>query len=63
MEGWGGIKGGIMTILPEKVDFKHRLKDVEEKWAEWKSPSGSKKLQEQKAEEMARAFERLNLDF
>ena len=63
MEGWGGINGCIMTILPEKVVFKHWLKDVEEKWTEWESPSGSKKLQEQKAEEVARAFERLNLHF
>ena len=62
IEGWGGIKGGIITILPEKVEFKHWLKDVEEKWAEWKSPSSSKMLQTQKAEEVARAVERLNVD-
>jgi tetratricopeptide (TPR) repeat protein len=36
IEGWGGIKSGIMSVAPEKVEFRHWLKDVEERRGEWK---------------------------
>lgn len=35
-EGWGGVRYGIMSVVPEKVEFRHWLKDVEERWGLWK---------------------------
>jgi len=62
IEGWGGIKGGIMTVLPEKINFNHWLTDVEERWTEWKAPPSSQELSKRKVEEVERAVERLNPD-
>ena len=62
IEGWGGIKGGIMTALPEKINFKHWLTDLEERWEEWKAPPNSQELSKRKVKEVERAIERLKLD-
>lgn len=61
IEGWGGIKDSIMTILPEKVEFKHWLKDVEEKWTEWHASFNSEKVDEKRTAEIAKAIKRLEI--
>jgi tetratricopeptide (TPR) repeat protein len=62
VEGWGGIKGGIMTVQPERVQFTHWLKDIEEGWNEWKLNSSKQESSKQKAGDLERAVERLKLD-
>ena len=34
LEGWAGVKNGIMTIGEEKIKFEHWLSDVEKEWQE-----------------------------
>ncbi len=36
VDGWGGIKDGILSIGHEKFEFTHWLGDVKEKWEDWK---------------------------
>jgi len=36
IEGWMGIKNGIVRIGEEKIAFKHWLTDVERKWQVWR---------------------------
>jgi hypothetical protein len=62
VEEWGGIKGGIMTVQPERVQFTHWLKDIEEGWNEWKLNSSKQESSKQKAGDLERAVERLKLD-
>ena len=62
IEGWGGIKEGIMTVLPEKINFHHWLTDLEERWVEWKAPPSSEELLRRKVEEVERAIKHSELD-
>ena len=32
LEGWAGVKDGIMSIKEEKIKFEHWLSDLEREW-------------------------------
>jgi hypothetical protein len=35
IQGWKGVKNGVMTVGDEKIGFTQWLEDVERKWGEW----------------------------
>ena len=35
IEGWSGVKDGILRIGDERIEFEHWLEDIEVKWKQW----------------------------